>query len=231
MKAPWSKPIPDRVIQMSRMFEAGSTYQQIGEYYGVSRQCIQQTLARYFGTSRECGGQHKKAVEKRSRVASLQEAACLQRHGLSLDEWRDIRRIGREMLAAGRGKYQQPLYAFRSQRNAARFRRVEWRLTLGEWWQIWSASGKWDQRGRGQGYVMCRHGDVGPYAVGNVFIARAIENSSIKKGHRASLPIGVTARGRRFIAKRMFDGKTKRLGSFESQEMAALAYVEAERAS
>ena len=69
------------------------------------------------------------------------------------------------------------LQAFRLQKNNARTRGIEWRLSLREWWEIWQASGHWNNRGRlSLQYVMCRHGDCGPYAVGNVYIATVMQN-------------------------------------------------------
>lgn len=58
-----------------------------------------------------------------------------------------------------------------------------------EWWTIWQMSGRWEERGRGHGYMMCRKGDVGPYALGNVVIATGDFNAAIqpnnpyRKGH------------------------------------------------
>lgn len=56
-------------------------------------------------------------------------------------------------------------------RQNARRRNIEFALTYNEWIDIWMQSGHWEKRGRGAGkYVMCRYGDTGPYAVGNVYI-------------------------------------------------------------
>lgn len=74
---------------------------------------------------------------------------------------------------------EEPRIAFEGQRAQAKFRGIEWRITLDEWLLIWMESGKWEQRGRGEGkYVMARFGDLGPYAAGNVKIILATENLS-----------------------------------------------------
>lgn len=71
---------------------------------------------------------------------------------------------------SARGKYKQ-------QRDNAAVRGVGFLLTFGEWCEIWEESGHWDERGNfAEGYVMARNGDEGPYAVGNVRIARHVEN-------------------------------------------------------
>src|SRR5688572_26084725 len=96
--------------------------------------------------------------------------ACLAQWGCTVDQWRELDAIGRTMVANGRTKLTTPVGAFARQRSAARSRGVGFNLTLQEWWNIWQDSGKWNERRTGSGYVMCRVGDSGPYAVGNVFI-------------------------------------------------------------
>lgn len=73
-----------------------------------------------------------------------------------------------------RGK---PAARYRKQKSAARARGIGWEFNLWQWWLVWQQSGKWTQRGNGQGYAMCRKGDVGPYAVDNVYIATISQNS------------------------------------------------------
>lgn len=68
--------------------------------------------------------------------------------------------------------------AYSTQRTSALERGVWWEFDLESWWAIWSASGKWEQRGRGRGkYVMARAGDVGPYSPSNVRICTVQENA------------------------------------------------------
>lgn len=60
----------------------------------------------------------------------------------------------------------------------AKFRGIEFLMSFEEWLMIWKDSGHMHERGNGSGkYVMCRIGDKGPYAVGNVRIALFQENS------------------------------------------------------
>lgn len=67
---------------------------------------------------------------------------------------------------------------FLYQRQAAAKRGIGWEITFAEWLSIWMDSGLWDQRGVGIGtYCMSRHGDIGPYKVGNVSIKATVENS------------------------------------------------------
>ncbi len=70
-------------------------------------------------------------------------------------------------------------FTYEKRRQDAKRRGIPFLLTFDEWWSIWDASGKWDQRGQHTGqYMMARLGDVGPYAVGNVRIITCNENVS-----------------------------------------------------
>lgn len=67
-------------------------------------------------------------------------------------------------------------------KRGAGYRGIAFELTYSQWLKIWERSGKLSERGRnGQQYVMARKGDAGPYAVGNVRIITARQNSS--EGH------------------------------------------------
>lgn len=114
---------------------------------------------------------------------------------------------------------------FQTHRSGAKKRGIAWHFTFEQWWSIWESSGHWEQRGRGTGtYVMCRNGDLGPYAVGNVFIALNAENVSFAQ-KLSSLPIGVVAAGPSFEARRWVDGKFKYLGVYPTPERAREAYL------
>ena len=67
------------------------------------------------------------------------------------------------------------------QRSNAKRRGIAFDLTFPQWAQVWD--GKMDMRGvkRGQ-FVMCRHGDVGPYTPGNVSIRTT--QSNLDEHHR-----------------------------------------------
>lgn len=69
------------------------------------------------------------------------------------------------------------LYRFHGHKQQARLRNIPFFLTFEEWMDIWTQSGKWEQRGWRKGqYVMARHGDQGAYEKGNVIICLAEEN-------------------------------------------------------
>ncbi len=120
--------------------------------------------------------------------------------------------------------YRTPQYKFRQQRSSAKARGVEWLMTFEEWWSVWEASGKWHLRGHRDGeYVMGRHGDVGPYAKGNVSIILANENHAVQRGRSSGLPLGVSMTRRGYRAKR----RNVYLGVFPTPELAHAAYLNA----
>lgn len=128
----------------------------------------------------------------------------------------------------GVSKNRTPRGAFYQQRRNAELRGIEWNLSMGQWWRIWQESGHWDQRGKGfNKYVMCRKNDVGPYAVGNVFIALSTENISSAKHKKSSLPIGVqnSENGKRYRARINVAGRSVALGTFDTPEEAHAEYI------
>jgi hypothetical protein len=67
----------------------------------------------------------------------------------------------------------------------AKRRGIAFELTFEEWLEIWEASGHFEERGtRSHQYHMARHGDLGPYAVGNVKIVTASQNAAEGKGSK-----------------------------------------------
>lgn len=67
-----------------------------------------------------------------------------------------------------RGRYLQ-------QKENARKRGIAFELSWEQWWSLWQEH--WEQRGRGPGrMVMARHGDIGPYTIGNVAIVPHEQN-------------------------------------------------------
>jgi hypothetical protein len=162
-------------------------------------------------------------------TARLSEEISIAKWGLTHAQRDEIRAVRRRMLAAGISRNKTPNCAFHLQKVNAALRNVPWHLTIWEWWCIWRDSGHWDERGvRCGGYVMCHYGDIGPYAVGNVFIGRTEHNvSSQHRDNRSGLPMGVKRHHRKFIARRGVNGRQIHLGLFDTPEAAHAAYLSA----
>lgn len=80
--------------------------------------------------------------------------------------------------------------AYSHHKSNSKRRGVAFELTFEDWRDIWISSGKWDQRGKGRGkYCMMRHGDAGPYAIGNVLIG--LNEDNLRAGNK----------GRKFTAE------------------------------
>lgn len=156
--------------------------------------------------------------------------AALESFGCSAAYWRNLRDLGLEMMSNGLRPECTPLRAYSHQRSAAVNRRkLQWRLTLPEWWGLWEESGHWDERGIGRGYMMCRVGDLGAYEVGNVFIGPGVENLSAGR-KKSNLPIGVTHSRNRLNPYRAYcnvGGTQISLGCFPTMEAAHAAYLAA----
>jgi hypothetical protein len=160
-------------------------------------------------------------------VNSKREVKCKERHGCSCEQLRQLRAHCRDLGDEGVTRYRQPIGAFVQQRNNAKRRGIQWEINLWDWWTIWDASGKWDQRGRGDGYVMSRYGDEGPYHKDNVYICLARENNSHRKEKQSGLPMGVRKYqyGDGYEAQAMKGGKMHYLGVHPTPDVAELVYL------
>jgi lambda repressor-like predicted transcriptional regulator len=162
----------DRAEAMAAMYRAGKTLAEIGALYGVTRERVRQILTKRQGMTAADGGQSVKALARRAAIKSRRDKKCIEKHGCTYDQYRELVRL------------QKPTKAWIRQRNRAKNRGIEWNLKLWDWWQIWQKSGKWSQRGRTKGdYVMCRFGDIGAYEIGNVYIATTSHNCSVQPNH------------------------------------------------
>lgn len=88
--------------------------------------------------------------------------------------------------------------AYQVQRTNARARGIGFQMTFVEWLTIWAESGHLHERGlKGNGYVMSRFNDDGPYAADNVEIIRAADNSHQQQ---------VTEKRRKTVAEKAASG-------------------------
>lgn len=169
---------PDsREFQMAALYTSGKTLNEIGQEFGITRERVRQLLSKFFSINAKDGGQHKRAIDKRSEFDAKRNARSLKKWGCSYADYAKLRAL------------KKPTRVFGRQKNSANQRDIEWNLTLWQWWSIWQQSGHWVSRGRGNGYCMCRKGDQGPYSVDNVYIATSIKNiqdywADVKSGAR-----------------------------------------------
>jgi hypothetical protein len=123
---------------------------------------------------------------------------------------------------------------FTVQRARAKNCGIAWEMTFEQWLEIWTASEKLALRGKGVGkYVMSRHGDAGPYSVGNVEIVPYEQNAGdVNKNYpdtcgcsdRNGLGRGCYRyqQGARVTYTARF--RKKHLGVFDTPEAASYAY-------
>lgn len=164
----------ERQAAMAALYRGGQTLEQIGQAYGVTRERVRQIIGA-AGLSRKDGGTHIKSIRRNERKRMARHAkrdkqmlefyGCTYAEALTINDLAPISRVG------------STAQLFARQRQTAKNRGIEWAITLPEWVAVWRDSGKWEARGRGRdGYCMARHGDTGPYAVGNVYITTIAEN-------------------------------------------------------
>jgi hypothetical protein len=216
-----------RADEMAAMYKIGCTLEKIGQQYGLTRERVRQLIKKYHGIVGKDGGAAAQGRANKQTRLRNDDMRCFKRWGCSREQYRHLQKL----TAASQTRERSPIGAFCTQRCNAMRRGIGWELKLWEWWGIWQASGYWEQRGRGQGYVMARLNDEGPYAAGNVYICSAAENSSKQKRKKSGLPTGVRffqkGNYKTYFASRMAGGKKYYLGSFKSPELAHAAYLAA----
>lgn len=152
-----------RTEEMAELYREGCTLQEIGDRYGISRERVRQVLRAANVAGYEGGAAVLSAAKRADRMSKL-EARFQKKYGMPRLEVLHLRRIG------ATGRYQR-------QRENAKKRGIEWKLSLSEWWKVWDDSGKWNKRGRSKDmYVMSRVADNGAYEIGNVMIITASQN-------------------------------------------------------
>lgn len=163
-----------KVQKMAEMYRQGITLAAIGAQFGVSGEYVRQLIAVAGMTGRD-GGKRKQmeiaggsAMQLRQRQKRAEQE---RRFGVSYELLQALRACGATR-------------AFQQQKRNADLRGIAWQLTLGQWWAVWQASGKFHLRGKGIGhYCMSRICDDGAYAIGNVHVQLCTENSreAVKK--------------------------------------------------
>lgn len=209
-----------RELAMCALYRSGQTLVEIGNRYGMTRKRVRQLIKRH-GLVGKHGGARVRARRQRANRDAAQDERYLAKYGCTVAQYKVLLTMGNPISV-----YRTPCRAFVQQANSAKQRGIPWHLKLWEWWQIWDASGKWTERGRGQGYCMARRGDEGAYETGNVFITSAINNAShAPKKKKFDLPLGVRQKKDKFIAGRMLGGKKHHIGTYETPDAAHLAYL------
>ncbi len=154
--------------EMIRRFRAGETSADLSKVFGITPSAVMSLLRRY-GLTRYDGGLQVSAKIKRGKRPPKKERA------------REAAYLKHDCKASDFSNYEQfceARFKFKCQKSRAKTRGIAWELTLGQWWAIWSASGRWEARGRSSAdsAVMARRGDKGPYSVDNVYIITLAEN-------------------------------------------------------
>lgn len=152
--------------EICAIYKAGLTQTALSKQFGVSKARIQQIL-KASGVNSDEGGR----AEIKRQAQAQKDREHVNKFGCTKSQLDGVRQ-------ATRSGSHDPFNLFKSQQRHAMRRGVKWKLNFWDWWNIWQESGHWEQRGRGVGsYCMCRNGDEGPYAKGNVYIGTAVHNS------------------------------------------------------
>jgi transcriptional regulator with XRE-family HTH domain len=160
-------------------YKSGLTLEQVGAEFGITRERVRQIVKKAGVTRLDGGKTISTLMQTPDKVAALRakneriEARIRATWDMSLDDYRaHVAEYGSCVVGSSpMGKYQQ-------HRKNALARGIAWQFTFAEWWKVWQESGKWAERGRGNGYVMARWGDGdAPYSPDTVYICTQGENA------------------------------------------------------
>ncbi len=160
-----------RAEKMATKYRIGATLREIGDYYGITRERVRQIMTGELGITWKDGGVHHRMKARREAAKARKDQQYIRKYGMTFAQYKKINPDSSDYYGSPIGKHRRQL-------QNARNRDIEWNLTFAEWWEIWQQSGKWQERGRGRGYVMSRYEDKGAYVVGNVRIIPGPENNS-----------------------------------------------------
>lgn len=167
-----------REAAMCEMFVDGMTLDEIGVVYGLTRERVRQLIGRH-GFTGQHGGRRirtaKRKAEREEAAAEARDAKCMAMFGCSYDT---VVELNGGLTPWNRSSLSRK---YACQMRTAAHRGIVWQFNYPEWHEVWTESGHLADRGRGQGYVMARHDDDGPYVFWNVHICTSSEN--IKEGY------------------------------------------------
>lgn len=217
-----NKVIAVRNEEILSIFKTGATYLEIATRYKISGERVRQIIDNFKKKTSLSGGieirrviLERKRKEKNKIDLQKKKSYIRKKYGISLDEFKAIcNQYGNSSGSAS------PFKKFNSHKANSIKRGIPFLFSFSEWFDAWIKSGKFEQRGRGFGYVMARYGDVGPYSKDNVYICTAAQNTAdqYKSGKERKDSIrhidGLCKRGHVFNKQRTrLNGKTYRVCS------------------
>ena len=168
---PWDERDIERDNKIINLYKIGLTQKCISGKMGVTRQRIDQILKRH-SIGRFDGGAFVAKKIKTAKQEKERNSRYKKRYGCNFLEYRRI-------LELKDGNGNNPQRCYKSQRSAAKRRKIQWKFNFYSWWMLWQKSGKWEDRGMTYGkYVMGRIDDKGPYSEGNIEIVTCSANIS-----------------------------------------------------
>lgn len=141
----------------------GMTLREIGSEYSISGEYVRQILRKVGVAS----AARKPRISKQERKLSNNIA--------HITKWGFSREDKKNYIEKWSERGISPVRIFSQQQYNAKRRGLDWKLTLGEWAEIWGE--RLHLRGTGiNDLCMCRYCDAGAYEVGNVYISTASQN-------------------------------------------------------
>jgi predicted DNA-binding protein YlxM (UPF0122 family) len=151
------------------MFTAGKTMAEIAAAVNLTRQAVQQILKKEEIEVSKGGSALRSQINKsqRDKEQKKQEMQkCHAKWGCYPHDLCSLRTMSTDVKKT-------PIARYIQHRSNVLRDGIEWELSLWDWWTLWSASGRYHQRGRGKNkYYMARKNPTVGYTVENVIIQK-----------------------------------------------------------
>lgn len=157
-----------RNLDIKARYLEGETLNEIGIIYNITRERVRQILVKQ-GIEGFDGGAAVRWEELKLRKLENKIANCLAKYGCTPEEFAELRRLGREMMAHGVARDKTPIGAYRNRQHNCTQYGIPFDLTLWQFWTLWKESGHWNDRGQGN-YGLCRKDTAKGFTIDNVFI-------------------------------------------------------------
>jgi len=186
------------------LYKQGKTLESIGNEVGLSRERVRQIMKQYNIDNgglaiRKLLKSQDAHLENESKKAK-REKRIFDAYNISVDLYK---KICSEFGSPSNQK--SPLFKYSRHKANSKKRGIPFQITFADWWKVWEESGKWNERGRGHGYVMARYGDTGGYEIDNVYICTSSQNAA-DQYHSGKV---------RKVPQKNLDGKCKRGHEFD----------------
>jgi len=179
--------------EMHALFKEGKSFSAIGIVYGISREAVRIRMKTAFGiTGKDSPVVETRKAAKEATSSKLEAARAKKRQAtikrlFGCTEKTFLKINGKPFCWHDNKSKALVFLIFRSNAMKVKTSNVKFCLTFVQWWNIWQASGKYDQKGRTEYLMVRKNGGSGDWTRANTCIMLRSDHS-MKTRARKSKP-------------------------------------------